>query len=83
MFFFIKISTLVQAVLINGKLQTCKSNKCNENADCFLLANNKNELKPFCSCKPGYYGDGTKCEPKFTLVIELCRNEARALIFYV
>ena len=33
------------------------------------------EYRPFCQCKPGYYGDGINCEEKFTLVIELCRGE--------
>ncbi len=35
----------------------------------------KGEYRPFCQCKPGYYGDGINCEEKFTLVIELCRGE--------
>lgn len=58
----------------------CESNKCSENADCYLTENNKQELKPTCTCKPGFYGDGVTCETKFTLVVELCRNQDGSLI---
>jgi len=58
----------------------CNSNKCSKNADCYLTENNKQELKPTCTCKPGFYGDGTTCEEKFTLVVELCRNQDGSLI---
>lgn len=71
---------LIICIAVSGNLQKCNSNKCSENADCYLTANNKDELKPVCTCKPGYYGDGSVCETKFTLVIELCRNKDGSLI---
>ena len=57
-------------------LKPCdEKNKCHENADCFQQKNKQGEFRPFCQCKPGYYGDGITCEEKFTLVIELCRDQ--------
>lgn len=60
-----------------GETETeCKANKCNPNSECVL---NKAK-KAVCACKLGYFGDGVTCTPKFTLVVELCKNEDGSLI---
>ena len=65
-----------QETEVERRLKECdEKNKCHEKADCYQEKNKAGEWRPVCQCKPGYYGDGVVCEEKFTLVIELCRDQ--------
>jgi len=65
-----------QETEVERRLKECdEKNKCHEKADCYQEKNKSGEWRPVCQCKPGYYGDGVTCEEKFTLVIELCRDQ--------
>lgn len=63
------------ACVTSTQIACDEKNKCHPKADCYQEKNKQGEYRPFCQCKPGYYGDGISCEEKFTLVIELCRGE--------